>query len=670
MRDNKHGGCSVVLLALAVSAWCACEEPRLDVRLSIPDEYSAGVTQTSLIVLRPSAESPFDCDDLAMGEVAQEVLRASQVQEIRAEGGSTAALAGIDRLGLKLLYARGFNEDQQVVVAACDEVREIVGATAVELVAEPMKTLTTESGSSAGNGAKLLVTVRDVLGKGLGEVVVAWRSTGADGLEVEGSVQSDLEGKAAVSPPSPEFAGPMVLELVSRWQVSPVVLPGFRPLRDRRVFELRSFSPGDDSFGNPRLTWSLVRLGRLGPVGEVGLAALVDPAFKLGSACGTDWEDCETGCGTDSDSQDCRDLCLDELWKCSTPYVETRRLPDTNSELRTSKISLGVPGRETGAADWILRLVPGEIRDRVFALPLGSATAWYELDSSGQLLLRHQYSPPQGGARVEEYLVLPPCAGAFERPLLLLRFEDGVALVYEPEGGEPLLEHPMSKLDSIDFGEDATDRWDSLAAAGCIGEVGGDKEHLAVLLGSEAHGGQGIAVESDGALLVFDWSRPVSVFGSAKRRSELEPASLLIGQMGVGTAEVIRVRLKAADRVSESTLEVSASDSVLAMPVVLSAGEIDGRVVRGEESDIAALVSLSNSTSGKTDHFAQVISGHSFDGKRLVGLLRVVSEDDSSLVPHMVFLDANADGIDDIVVLHRFAATGVTAKLTIYAMGK
>ncbi|MCU0665152.1 MAG: hypothetical protein MUC50_22855 [Myxococcota bacterium] len=646
--------------------WCACEEPRLDVRFDIPAHYQEDVEQIALQVLRPSddTDASFSCEDLAMGEVPQDVLRASQVQEVRVQRGEAANIADLDREGRKVLFARGITATQETIVAACDEVGDIASDTTVRLAAEPVTVL------QANSSSPLRVSVRDVLGTSLGSVEVHWRSVGADGVVFKGMSTSDDEGVAATAAASPKISGPKLLEILARWQREPLVLYSFQWPRTFEEHKCKLFWPGYEK-SDPRGTWSYVKLGRIGPSGEIGLAALVDPSRTPSDECPKKLEKCSAACDLDSDSDsdsDCLAACNDDYAVCEAPTLDVRWRRSSGAELLATQTPLGKLGKNTKALNWQLELVPGKSRDRVFLLPLGFGSAWYELDTTGKVLLRHSYTPPLAGLSAQQYSVVRSCGLAEGRASILIGFDGGLFRLYEPEGGQPLAAQPLAKLGEAggSFGEL------TVMANGCIGEFDGSGEHLAVLTSAKDGGNQSIVVEIGGELVPFPWSRPLSSFATAVKRGEYEPAALLIGQMGTGNAEVIRVRLQRAENAKDSALVADAVDSLLAMPSFIAAGEIDGRAESGADMDLAAVVSFSNAAQGSADHFAQIVSGHTYKGHRLVGLFNIAQKDSSGLTPHMALIDVSGDGFDDLVVLRRSDQTDPTvhALLSIYPMGE
>src|SRR5687768_1052678 len=107
-----------VPFAIVVLASLGCGEPAVAVRFEIPGGYRRDVGTVRLGVLEPQAAEPFDCDDVALGVVADETLRLSEVLQVALEPGADAApITGMRREGTKLFVAEAFDATSRRLAA-------------------------------------------------------------------------------------------------------------------------------------------------------------------------------------------------------------------------------------------------------------------------------------------------------------------------------------------------------------------------------------------------------------------------------------------------------------------------------------------------------------------------------------------------------------------------
>lgn len=263
----------------AALAWIAlgCGDPSVHVTLEVPEPYASEVASVSLQVLVPPAGAPFSCDDVAFGEADAEQIRAARVQEVVVRERAPADLGGIPRKGTKLFYARAMDEADQVVVAACGSLGDIDDEDAtVTLEGEPVTTVTLpEHALGAALPVEVPVVVTDVRGRGLEGATVRWTVVGPGGETIRGETTTGDSGAARIFPPSPARAGPAILDVRVRFEAAArAPLRAFQPAK----ILFRDTLPG--AAADPSRTIAtevLYQVGRIGPQGEIGLAALGPP---------------------------------------------------------------------------------------------------------------------------------------------------------------------------------------------------------------------------------------------------------------------------------------------------------------------------------------------------------------------------------------------------------
>jgi hypothetical protein len=260
-----------MMLALA-----ACGDPSISVVFDVDEEQIqrlAGGSST-LRIYHPLPAAPFDCDQLAFGEVDPEVLRLSLISEISLAATSEGPLE-VDRVASKLFWAEGLDRNQRRLVTGCAEQGEITGDTEVVIVAEPTKlisvvtqpSLSLEMGLPLESPIEFQVT--DLDRRPLDGVEVRWEIDGAGGSGSNGSTATATSGRALILPDLPVRPGPFVLDVAIRWaEQDPEPVTGFVHPRARvgtlpaRVYDYRG--------------------GLVGPNAEPGFVALID-----GTALGT-----------------------------------------------------------------------------------------------------------------------------------------------------------------------------------------------------------------------------------------------------------------------------------------------------------------------------------------------------------------------------------------------
>jgi hypothetical protein len=257
------------VLVLVVSAGCA-GDPSVSVRFEVPAPYRDLVDAVSLEVL---ASEELDCDAVALGNAsAQEQASARVAEALVRQPGDEAPLSGIPRTGSKLFVARALSVSDQLIAAGCAEAGTIDGNREVVIEGELALTLGARDLPSAGPlPEQVTILVSDARGSPV---------EGAPALQtVYAAADTRIPGDPATSGPGgalrfevaqPEWAGPQVLDVDVRWQANQRdQLAGFKTPFLRFA---AAIPRGAEPEALP--TQALYQVGRIGPGGEMGVAAL------------------------------------------------------------------------------------------------------------------------------------------------------------------------------------------------------------------------------------------------------------------------------------------------------------------------------------------------------------------------------------------------------------
>lgn len=250
----------------------ACGDPSIQVRFEVPERYRDDVEAVSLQVLVPPAAGMFDCDDIAFREVDSEVVNLATVQSLLTRDTGHIDLSGIPRLGPKLFFLQGLDAMDTPLVAACAEVGDITDDAAIDLVGEPTAVVALPPGDpGAPPPASFMVTVADSRGDPVRAIETRWTVTGPGDEISTGSTNTDGNGRAMITPQAPALPGPLAVDVRPRWiRATPASLLAFTA--PTTVFE--AMLPGDADGDLSVSTEALYRVGRIGPNGEMGVAAL------------------------------------------------------------------------------------------------------------------------------------------------------------------------------------------------------------------------------------------------------------------------------------------------------------------------------------------------------------------------------------------------------------
>lgn len=287
LGEGKKHVTYIALLAiwaagLALSA-SGCDDASLRIRFDVPDDYEGLADTFVLHVLVPPNDPgvSFDCDGLAFGQVSQDTLRASQVQEVQADSGGID-LSGIPRVDDKLLWIEALRQGE-TIVAGCAPLGEITDSETVTINGEPTKVVgflgNLESLPNIGEPLprSVLVTVTDADGISLQNQRVEWRIIGFGGVELsDGAEQTSDRGTVTLNlGDTSSIAGPALLDVRARWERTPLApLGGYGSLDGLGAGNLPGTPPPASSNQTPLRSENLYAVGRIGPAGEMGFVAL------------------------------------------------------------------------------------------------------------------------------------------------------------------------------------------------------------------------------------------------------------------------------------------------------------------------------------------------------------------------------------------------------------
>ncbi len=266
MAPMRAAAIAVALSAISTCA-VACTDPAVRVQFDVPADYRDQVESVELELLLPPPGAPFDCDDVAFREVSDDDLAAATVEQVLTRE-DNAELSAIPRLGDKLFLARGLDGAGDAVVAACGQVGDIDSDTDLSLTGEPTAGVVlplTEPGSPL---VDFTAGVFDIASRPLAGVATRWTVTGPADETSTGMATTDGMGRVMITPQAPALPGPIAVDVRPRWvRTTPPSLLAFRQPDPMLSTPL----PGDatDSIVEADLV-----VGRLGPNGEMGFAAL------------------------------------------------------------------------------------------------------------------------------------------------------------------------------------------------------------------------------------------------------------------------------------------------------------------------------------------------------------------------------------------------------------
>jgi hypothetical protein len=205
----------VAVLAMLVAG--ACQDPTIDVAITVPDaprDYAGAVETMTVRVLAPTDDA-VDCDAIAFGLVDDDAIELAQVTSVSLRDGA-GAIDGVPRLGRKLFLAEGRNLDGVAIVAGCSElVDDIDDDVTVAIATEPTVAIGVDGPNADepvpsepipvtiddGHAVPAPIAAREIRWDVYG--AASEHLTGAPGAHV-----SDADGSAAIEVDAPSGFGP------------------------------------------------------------------------------------------------------------------------------------------------------------------------------------------------------------------------------------------------------------------------------------------------------------------------------------------------------------------------------------------------------------------------------------------------------------------------------
>ncbi len=261
--------------ACAITSAIACSDPSLRVELIIPNEVRDEVRSATLSVLVPPQGTPFGCDELAFGAVDESLIQASTVEEVVLRTESSSDLSAIPRKGDKVLLASAIDATGEKIVAGCVEQGLIEDDDSITIQGE----LVTIAILPAFNpidvsGRTSEVRITDVKGQPARGIEVRWTRTAPGAVPESSQAISDEQGLVTVEVTPSPLPGPIAVDVNARWaRSSPPVIVGFR--NPETMLSDTLPNPSDTAGRNPD---EIYQVGRIGPNGEMGVAALGNDA--------------------------------------------------------------------------------------------------------------------------------------------------------------------------------------------------------------------------------------------------------------------------------------------------------------------------------------------------------------------------------------------------------
>lgn len=497
---------------LLCAALLACDDPSIEVEVSIPEPYRAQVVALAMDVILPPPGQPFGCEDIAFGAVSDAEVDTATQQKVNAVAGEHVGFLGVPRVGDKLFRVRGLDADGEAVVAACEAHGVIDGDVLLELVGEPTSSaLIGDFETGRLLPTTMTVGVRDINDEPIAGVDVRYTVTGpgVDAVTTDTAV-SDAMGRATLAPLAPALPGPVALDIRPRWVRSlPASLLAWGPM----TVVLDANLPGGTDGDVPSSTQARYAIGRIGPAGELGVAALgpSDSPFTTGRQVYLAYYD---------PSQ-------------SPPFRNAVSAPIANA------LALGVV--DTGA------------RDQLFTI---TGNAWLEILPTGATVS----SPsPRPGRAASFMLPAGDCAGSAASGEVLVVWSDESVATYGP-GGAPA----TSPFDD----EPSTSR---PLASGCVSATD-DATYRAVVY-AEGNFQQRVVAEMD---VVRRAGAPVLAAGIGFSRAVGDAGRYLLGtQVTIEGTELTRFRLRALGE-SNLELEEVARDPTTTVAQATGGGDFDG----------------------------------------------------------------------------------------------
>ena len=221
----------VVGLSLASAAIAGCtDDPTLQV--IVVHERPPIATSVITVYQAPTAT----CEDIEFGDLDDAALAPLAVAALTlTDAGSSGGLEDLSRTARKLVVARGYAADGELLEAGCVPHDEIVGADTAEVITHPIASVSAAQTDGTGYELGVLVTDRD--GAPLADRAISYRMYGpagsvparADGIREmpDGNWRpvapscTDGSGLATLHPVTPNTVGGFFTSLRASWARQP-----------------------------------------------------------------------------------------------------------------------------------------------------------------------------------------------------------------------------------------------------------------------------------------------------------------------------------------------------------------------------------------------------------------------------------------------------------------
>ena len=549
----------VALMLVLASAFWACGSDFVQIDFEVPMEYRDQVETVSIRIVTPSSIEPFTCEDVALGSVSTNVLIASTVSEVVSVDTGHIDVSGIPRNGTKLIIAMGLDNQALPIVAACAFLGDIEEPLTVKLDVEPSSVVVVpEIPFGEPFPDTLTITISDVFAQALADTLVQWTVVGPAPTEesqlATGQTRTDENGTAQLSFSPITQPGPMILDIDTRWErVSGENIAGFR----EPVPVLEENIAGDHTLARAIPTESRYQVGRIGPQGQPGFAALLLPQVEQAGH------------------------------RVYLAYYDsdTREFRSAISSPIAGIFALGL-------------ITPASNQDQIIAL---SSTNWVDIRISSIPAVEVFSTPltPPPGAAATAIFPASSCQNAPDVDAVLVASGTGLR-TYDAS---------RTEIAGLFSGEPATTR---VLAAGCVADITGistrtvvvrrDEQNIPTLLA-------GNSVVREGALEGV----LTSGIGFAQTTPVLD--TLLATDVSVQGTSVGRYQLLAGD--DTVTGQLITQDDIASVPLSSQGGQLDG----DNTVDIISLLNFgiaSDFSETRTRIF--VALGRLYEGARVVGI--------------------------------------------------
>ncbi len=583
----------------------ACTDPVLNVQFTIPGRYNSEVKSSTLRIVEPPPAEPFDCDAIAFSRLAPDVLRLSTTLEVTARSSDAVPLADLDRLSSKLLLADGLDASGDALVRGCLAVGEVDAVLDAEIIGEPIAVLTaiTETATAAPGvlTPPVILEVRDRRGQSLADIQGRWQITGAGGDGESGEVTSDENGRLTIQPHAPAQPGPFTLSTSVRWGTT------------GRTVVSGAATPSGETVTLPGRALAY-RAGRIGPLGEPGIVALISTGSMQTEVV--------------------------FLYREGGQFVQRRSMPLGNGTV------LGILEE--------LRDPPTSGRDRVIVLTAGRE--WLEVSPDGTFTREPLAPPGLGFGRPTAMVSATECrVGA--PPRAMVGFDDGFLGVYGGTGVK-LDGHFVYLLSPTNFPLDPL-------ASGCLDIEGSGPIRTYVLSPRSL------------PLYVLTERNPTDIvvggfIALTAGISFVPPSKANVGQL-IGTQidgndfVLGRVRGRVEGTGNDEVLNLIpvGSDAIPAafQPLSTTAGDLDG----DGKLDVVSLFGRVSAGGGPAEFQIWSYLALEVAGQRIAGPL--VDDLPAFADPELLLIDIDRDTIPDIVVGDRPAVGETVTRMEIFRLG-